>query len=349
MGEPHLSNLKEDSGSQTSPAGPLVPQPTTLQLEPPSAIVDEKLFICSACGAELPERRRNAHETLWCTRIDRAIGSSSEEDLDRDGNEIEVTENGCNTSCGLRARGNMESACDTSDEDLQCKNASADDTSDIDPLLETPKTTRRRSNLSLFFLFLIVAPTCGAIFQFLLEYVNPLVLKVQPHDAETIKKVFFGGDSWVVYCVNKRIDGGVHTQMLQKAAQILRPEGIHVAEVHCWIPLPTRKGPRTLAQRFRFRDSPPVAMMVTKGTKPRLLNAQDLTVDGLVHQIRHPSNGSAPRRASRSSNSRKNGRRDSVGQRPQEEAEIDEITKPQPAVAEEVIEDEDAEVVNLDA
>merc|ERR1712232_563780 len=141
------------------------------------------------------------------------------------------------------------------------------------------------------------------------------------------------------------------------SAEQLRPHGLQTAEVHCWTPLATRKGPRTLANRFKFRDSPPVVLLVSGGQKPRLLNSHDLTVDGLVrqalHYLRSPTASSEDHRAPKPSKPRAHGKRgaprDYVGQRPREE---DPIQTSLSAESVDEVEDgaeEAEEVVDLDA
>lgn len=144
-----------------------------------------------------------------------------------------------------------------------------------DPLAETRAGIRRRNYLGCFVLLLIGLPGCIASLLLLQEMVDPAVRRVAPADVATVQSIFFGGQPWVVYCVDGRTGASAqHLPLLNKAAEILRPEGIRVAEVHCWVPLPTKAGTRTLAERFRFRHSPPVVMLASGREKPRFLHSQ---------------------------------------------------------------------------
>jgi len=185
-----------------------------------------------------------------------------------------------------------------------------------------------------------------------------------------VKDVFFGNESWLVYCVNDRTATVRVPAELKKVAELLRPESVRVAEVFCWIPLPTKKGLRTLAQRFKFRDQPPVALFVDQGQKPRLLDTssqQQLSAKGLVKQVkrilrkksenstsaksegRRSKDKSSKDRSSKDRSS-KGGRKESVGRRPvAEEEEEDAAETDTPDRPEEASDggEEDEEVVNL--
>ena len=87
------------------------------------------------------------------------------------------------------------------------------------------------------------------------RFFSSSMLLMNPSDAAQVSKIFFGGEPWLVHCVNKRTVKASFfpPHYLLKAAETLRSDGVRVATVHCWEMLPTRKGPRTLAKRFSCR------------------------------------------------------------------------------------------------
>jgi len=309
------------------------------------------LWKCPACGDELPTRRRAAHEATWCPAAQEKAGDSSLRE-GSDEEEIEEVERHPGNQ-GLRLRhvgpradaagpplcphGRIASACvqcldgePDSDEDMHPDDCVIPGSAD-DPLVDGPREASKRAWLSFLFLFLIVAPTCAAGVLLLWEHMSPLVLRVPPQDVDRVKDIFFGKGSWLVHCVNERTDGE-YMKVLSKQAERLRPNGVRVAQVHCWTPIPTKKGPRSLARRFKFRDAPPVALLVVDGAPPEFLDSSALNT--LARQVlRHPAlkrevgRGGAPRSSSRRSGvppgrrrgATAQGRKEYVGRRPAEE------------------------------
>lgn len=159
-----------------------------------------------------------------------------------------------------------------------------------DPLADALDESRRRNRFRcLFVLLLITLPSCIAAVLLTWEQLDPAVQRVAPDDAATVQKIFFGGQPSAVYCVKDQKGSGTHhLPLLNKAAEILRPEGIKVAEVHCWTPLPMKKGPRTLASRFGFGDQPPVILFASGKDRPTLLDSRTIGYDAsaLVRQVR---------------------------------------------------------------
>merc|ERR1719284_1920573 len=92
------------------------------------------------------------------------------------------------------------------------------------------------------------------------DWMRPLVTVVNPGDVRETERIFFGGDPWLVSCVTTQSVKKPPPKVLMEAAEILRPHGMRVARVHCWEPVETRKGAQTLANRFGFRNKPPVVM-----------------------------------------------------------------------------------------
>lgn len=74
-------------------------------------------------------------------------------------------------------------------------------------------------------------------------------------------------------------------RVLEAAAEVLRPRGVRVARVHCWHPIETKKGKRTLAQRFGFREKPPVVMATNGKAPPTFLAATGLNAEALAAKV----------------------------------------------------------------
>lgn len=185
---------------------------------------------------------------------------------------------------------------------------------------EDHSSSRTKARMSFFFLLLTVGPTVGAGILLLQDWLNPLVRNVEPQDAAQVQKIFFGSSPWLVSCVTANTAGGKPPKVLEKAAEQLRAEGVRTARVHCWEPLPTKKGQRTLAQRFGFRKQPPVVMATMGSGKPMLLQSSGLSAEQLAKKALETlasaskaSPGGAREKQTASSNG---GRREKVGKRP---------------------------------
>lgn len=324
-----------------------------------AASAGECLWVCPACGDELPHRRRAAHEEAWCPSLNagaRSAGSSDEETCARSPGDGGLrARRGDRRGAGEQGRRQGDAGvggdcCSDDESDNQDDGCSG---SLDDSLEDTPADARRRSWLNFVFLFLMVAPACGAGVLLLQEYWSPAVLRVMPQDAARVKDIFFGTGSWLVHCVNERT-AGENLPGLTKAAELLRPESVRVAQVHCWTPMPTKKGPRTLARRFRFRESPEVAMFVSQGSPPQFLDSADpFSGRSLAKQIlRFKKRGISGARGGRKVGSStgsgaraQKGRREHVGRRPVEEDEEER------ADAEQILShgEEEVEEVDLDA
>ncbi|CAK0861254.1 unnamed protein product [Prorocentrum cordatum] len=313
----------------------------------------ERLWACPRCGDQVPQRRRGAHEALWCSALnaDGGDASSGESSSDagaaakragdrRQGSAPEGLRARRAGRAGLQGGLNFERRCPHGFHPQGCAQCAAGaDTGCCgggaassgccdapgggpDELAETSEGARRRARLSFFFLVLFVLPGCGALFLLAQEMLDPGVRRVAADDAGTVKDIFFGGKPWVVYCVNKRTGASTqHLPMLAKAAEILRPEGIKVAEVHCWNPLPTKRGPRTLAKRFRFQDRPPVSLFVAGDGKPQVLDSlAGSTGPGLARQaVAAAGAARGPRRSPAAARGGRSGRGERVGRRPRDE------------------------------
>eukprot|EP00438_Fugacium_kawagutii_P022776 Skav228481 [mRNA] locus=scaffold1092:61890:85306:- [translate_table: standard] len=185
---------------------------------------------------------------------------------------------------------------------------------------EEPANLQRwRAWLSMFFLVVMTGPPIAAFFLTAKEWVDPLVRLVPPDDTEQVKDIFFGGSAWLVSCVTNK-SAAKAPRVLEAAAEVLRPRGVRVARVHCWHPLETKKGKRTLAQRFGFRDKPPV-VMATKGTgTPTFLAATGLPAEALAAKALAaviPDAEDIPQASIREGRARSK-RRETVGKRPKD-------------------------------
>lgn len=90
-----------------------------------------------------------------------------------------------------------------------------------------------------------------------------------PLDTAKMKDVLFGGDPWVVYCVDNVTVNQRLPKFLEEGAELLHSEGVKLAVIPCWEKMASGK---TLADRFKFRPKPPVMFSVVNGDSPKLLN-----------------------------------------------------------------------------
>ncbi|CAE8610795.1 unnamed protein product, partial [Polarella glacialis] len=212
----------------------------------------------------------------------------------------------------------------------------------------------RKSRLSAFFLFMMCFPAVAAFVLMVQNWADPLVLLVPPQDAQQVQQVFFGGNPWLVSCITtkagkKAAAGSKLPKVLEKAAELLRPQGVRVARVHCWEPLPTQKGKRTLAKRFGFRDKPPVVMVSLGRGQPSFISASGLKAEALAAKVlatvgAASSDLAASLRFHEAEIGPSGGRVEKVGKRPQEDDDGDEVPLESEAESPEVEEDD----VNLD-
>merc|ERR1712194_887884 len=104
----------------------------------------------------------------------------------------------------------------------------------------------------------------------------------------------------------------------------------------------------TLAQRFKFRDKPPIAMFVNAGSRPQLLDMSSEKFSGkkFAKQVAKLQKQAQPRRhlEERRQEPERERRREHVGQRPLE----DEDPPGEEPVPDESGEEKDADVVDLD-
>lgn len=96
------------------------------------------------------------------------------------------------------------------------------------------------------------------------------VARIDVQDTATLKNVLFGGDPWLVYCVNNETENLRLPRVLEDSARDLsRSTGVRVGVVRCWDQ--TQSG-RSVAQRFKLNLKPPLSFVVANGNKPRVLD-----------------------------------------------------------------------------
>ena len=150
---------------------------------------------------------------------------------------------------------------------------------------EPANLQQRKTWLSLIFLVLFVGPAVATFFMTAKDWADPLIRVVPPDDSKQVQDIFFGGHAWLVSCVTLKSAAAKPPAALQGAAELLRPRGVRVARVHCWEPLETKKGLRSLAQRFGFREKPPVVMATRGKGSPTLLAATGLQAEALAAKV----------------------------------------------------------------
>ena len=183
----------------------------------------------------------------------------------------------------LRARrpcGACDGCFDPIEKDQSFEEEYARANRDLDE--EPANLQNRKTWLSLIFLVLMTGPAVAAFFLTAKEWVDPLVRLVPPEDSKQVQEIFFGGKPWLIACVTAKSALLAAPKALEAAAEVLRPRGVHVARVHCWEPIETKKGLQTLAQRFGFREKPPVVMATRGKGQPSFLSATGLSAEALA-------------------------------------------------------------------
>eukprot|EP00747_Dinoflagellata_sp_TGD_P182575 gnl/TRDRNA2_/TRDRNA2_36874_c0_seq1.p1 gnl/TRDRNA2_/TRDRNA2_36874_c0~~gnl/TRDRNA2_/TRDRNA2_36874_c0_seq1.p1 ORF type:complete len:428 (+),score=103.91 gnl/TRDRNA2_/TRDRNA2_36874_c0_seq1:88-1371(+) len=89
-------------------------------------------------------------------------------------------------------------------------------------------------------------------------------------DTTKLKSVLFGGDPWFVYCVNNQTVNHQLPKVVEDSTYDLwRNLGTQIAVLSCW---DNTESGRSIAQKYKMRDSPPLAFLVANGDKPRVVN-----------------------------------------------------------------------------
>mmetsp|Transcript_43103 Transcript_43103/g.93897 ORF Transcript_43103/g.93897 Transcript_43103/m.93897 type:complete len:438 (+) Transcript_43103:27-1340(+) len=118
---------------------------------------------------------------------------------------------------------------------------------------------------------------CGTgLFQFLSAVYSFIlgsgIVPLDVQDSAGLKSILFGGDPWLIYCVNEQTSHQPLPKVLEDSASKLWSSiGIKVGTLNCWEK--TSSG-RSVAQRFKLRSSPPLAFVVANGNKPKTLTLQ---------------------------------------------------------------------------
>lgn len=95
------------------------------------------------------------------------------------------------------------------------------------------------------------------------------IVQLDVQDTAKLKAVLFGGEPWLVYCVNQDTENYRLPPVLEENARSLwRNLGLSVGVLKCWEP--TSSG-RSVAQRFKLNLKPPLSFVVANGNKPRTL------------------------------------------------------------------------------
>jgi hypothetical protein len=113
---------------------------------------------------------------------------------------------------------------------------------------------------------------CGVgLFQFLSTVFGFImgngIAAVDVKDTAALKIVLFGGDPYLVYCVNNETENQRLPQVLEDSGR--NNVGYKIVLLRCWDQ--TESG-RSVAQRFKLRVSPPLAFVVANGNSPRVVN-----------------------------------------------------------------------------
>jgi hypothetical protein len=96
------------------------------------------------------------------------------------------------------------------------------------------------------------------------------IVALDVHDTTKLKEVLFGGDPWLVYCVNNETKDHRLPKVLEDSARSLQSSiGLSTGVLPCWEK--TSSG-RSVAQRFKLRERPPLSFVVANGNKPRTMN-----------------------------------------------------------------------------
>jgi len=116
---------------------------------------------------------------------------------------------------------------------------------------------------------------CGAgLFSFLMTVMDFIrgngVQNLDEKDTATLKQVLFGGDPWLVYCVNNDTVNQRLPKVLEESANTLRSNlGVSTGVLKCWDQM---ESGRSVVERFKLKLSPPLNFLVANGNKPRIVD-----------------------------------------------------------------------------
>eukprot|EP00929_Paragymnodinium_shiwhaense_P008337 TRINITY_DN112289_c0_g1_i1.p1 TRINITY_DN112289_c0_g1~~TRINITY_DN112289_c0_g1_i1.p1 ORF type:complete len:434 (+),score=153.17 TRINITY_DN112289_c0_g1_i1:189-1490(+) len=101
------------------------------------------------------------------------------------------------------------------------------------------------------------------------------VYRLDIADTGKLKTVLFGGDPWLIYCVDNRTEKMKLPEVLTESTTPLwRNLGTQVGVLHCWDE--TASG-RSIAKRFNLKLTPPLQFVVANGNKPKKLDLVGLS------------------------------------------------------------------------
>jgi hypothetical protein len=99
---------------------------------------------------------------------------------------------------------------------------------------------------------------------------NKGVVAIDVKDTAKLKSVLFGGDPWLIYCVNNETVNQRLPRVLEDSTSTLWSSlGVRVGVLKCWDRM---ESGRSVVQRFKLKMSPPLTFAVANGDSPRLVD-----------------------------------------------------------------------------
>jgi hypothetical protein len=96
------------------------------------------------------------------------------------------------------------------------------------------------------------------------------VQAIDVKDSAKLKTILFGGEPWLIYCVNnKTVNERLPTVLEDSYSSLWSSLGVQVGVLRCW---DSMESGRSVAQRFKLKLSPPVTFAVANGDKPKLVD-----------------------------------------------------------------------------
>lgn len=104
------------------------------------------------------------------------------------------------------------------------------------------------------------------------------------HDTTRLKSVLFGGEPWLVHCVNNRTGSQTLPEVLTTSARDLEALGLRLGTLGCWEH--TSSG-RSVAERFQLKKRPPLTFVIANGNKPKVVELESIsTGEALVKKVK---------------------------------------------------------------
>eukprot|EP00971_Amphidinium_carterae_P193981 3848841-Amphidinium_carterae.1 len=108
------------------------------------------------------------------------------------------------------------------------------------------------------------------------------VVTLDVRDSAQLKNVLFGGEPWLVYCVNNQTVTHRLPRVLEDATYGLKRDlGVQVGVLACWDK--TESG-RSVAKRFKLKSSPPLMFLIANGNSPRTIDLVGLSKPEDMHK-----------------------------------------------------------------